>query len=152
MPKSESEMLLSRSNNATTTSLVNGINRLVVISASTQAANKLVSTILYVQMYGVSLTFLQQNHILGFRSLDTVCYSHRFLLHPGAPLNLKDYHIFYWKTIFFPNPRPWYITVRISLFRRKMVSLFSLIITFIVDSELSLAFWFSVKCEDMLFA
>lgn len=35
-------------------------------------------------------------------------------------------------------------------FCRKIVSSFSLIITWITDSELSLASWISVKCEDVL--
>ncbi len=47
-----------------------------------------------------SSLFIPQHHSLRFRSSDTVCYSHRLLLLPGAPSSLKHYHIFYWQTIF----------------------------------------------------
>lgn len=43
---------------------------------------------------------VQRNHTLWFRSSDTVCYSHRLPLLPGAPSSLKHYHIFYWETVF----------------------------------------------------
>lgn len=118
-------MLVSRSNNTTSTGSVNGVKKSVVVSASTQEVNKLAYTKLYAQMYGFSLIFRQQNQILGLRPLDTVRYSHRLLLHPGAPLNLKDYHIFYWKTV-FSQIQGLDISLWEFLFpAEKMVSLFS---------------------------
>lgn len=108
----------------------------------------------------------KQNMCIVFQSsLLSLCQNHS--CSSGHQIQYVIYIVFCWSqellqawniiTYFtdrqsFPKSKALIYYCENSAFCRKMVSSFSLIITWITDSKLSLASWISVKREDVLFA